>query len=72
MIKNKNKEVTIDDIYHHVKCYKNIRSTIDDVNKKNSLKIKYPNISSDMSENLTKILIINNVILNSLYFFFIF
>ena len=34
MIKNKNKEVTIDDIYHHVKCYKNIRSTIDDVNKK--------------------------------------
>jgi len=60
--KDKNKDVTIEDIYHHVKCYKNIRSTIDDVNKKNSLKIKYPNISSDMSENLTKMLITNNVI----------
>lgn len=60
--KDKNKDVTIHDIYHHVKCYKNVRSTIDEVNKKNSLKIKYPNISSDMSENLTKILITNNVI----------
>ena len=48
-------KITVREIYQYIKSYKEVRTTINDVNKKNTLKIKYPNISSDMSENLTKI-----------------
>ena len=62
MIKTQNKEITVKDIYYHIKCFKEVRKTIDITNEKNPMKIKYPGISSDMSENLTKILIKNNII----------
>lgn len=59
----KTTKIEVQEIYQYIKSYKEVRSRINDVNRKNTLKIKYPNISSDMSENLTKILIENKIIL---------